>query len=40
MTRIAAVGMLIALASPTWQASSQTGPGGLGAPPVVSSAES
>jgi alpha-beta hydrolase superfamily lysophospholipase len=39
MARIAAVGMLVALASPTWQASSQTGQGGLGAPPVVSRAD-
>ena len=38
MVRIAAVGMLIALASPTGLASSQTGQGGLGAPPVVSTA--
>src|SRR5580765_1494980 len=39
MVRIAAIGMLIALVSPTGPASSQTGQGGLGAPPVVSRAD-
>ena len=37
--KAAAVSMLIALSSPDWQASPQTVQGGLGAPPVVSSAD-
>ena len=39
VAKLTAAGMLIALASPVWQASTQTTQGGLGTPPVVSIAD-
>jgi dienelactone hydrolase len=39
VARLTAAGMLIALTSPVWPASSQTTQGGLGTPPVVSIAD-
>jgi dienelactone hydrolase len=39
VTKLTAAGMLIALASPAWQASTQTTQGGLGTPPAVSDAD-